>query len=243
MSPGNKYYEPGEKRAAKVGDLFASIARRYDFLNDLQSFGQHRRWKRLLVEMAEIKPGDHALDLCCGTGDLSFALRDAGADVTGLDFSPAMLQVAKKRLVGDASGRLKFIQGDAMAIPFDNASFDVVTVGYGLRNLASWEHGLKEMARVAKPGGRLLVLEFGKPPNKLWRAVYYFSLRTFVPLLGKLFCKDAAAYAYIYESLQHYPAQQGVADKMKLLGCENVQVRQLMGGAMSIHLGRVPANS
>ncbi len=221
-----------------MGDLFAAIAPRYDLINDLQSFGLHRRWKQTLLKMAEVKPGERALDVCCGTGDLAFALQAAGADVVGLDFSPAMLDVARKRAL--AATRLQFICADALKIPFDSNSFDIVTIGYGLRNLANWERGLEEMARVARPGGRLLVLDFGKPENKLWRGVYFNGLKFFVPLFGRVFCKNAAAYAYIYESLQHYPAQRGVAAKLEAMGCRSVQVRQLLGGAMSIHVGRKP---
>jgi ubiquinone/menaquinone biosynthesis methyltransferase len=240
----NKFYQPGEQRAAKVGDLFAAIAPRYDLINDLQSLGLHRRWKRALVKMAAIKPGDRALDLCCGTGDIAFALQAAGANVVGIDFSPAMLAVAReraKKIRAAAPPRLQFLCADALKIPFDNGSFDVVTIGYGLRNLAGWERGLEEMARVARPGGRLLVLDFGKPENKIWRAVYFAGLKFFVPLLGKIFGKDAAAYAYILESLSDYPAQRGVAAKMEALHCRDIQERLLLGGAMSIHCGRTPS--
>jgi len=241
----NKFYQPGEQRAARVGDLFASIAPRYDLINDLQSLGLHRRWKRILIEMAGIKPGERALDLCCGTGDIAFDLQAAGAAVVGIDFSPAMLAVAQERARNAGGGadpaRLQFLCGDALKIPFADSSFDVVTIGYGLRNLASWERGLEEMARVARPGGRLLVLEFGKPENRLWRGIYFAGLKFFVPLFGKIFCKDAATYAYIFESLRDYPAQQGVTAKMETLHCHDLQVRNLLGGAMSIHFGRVRA--
>jgi len=239
----NKFYQPGDERAAKVGDLFASIAPRYDLINDLQSLGLHRRWKRTLLNMAEIKRGDRALDLCCGTGDIAFALQEAGADVVGIDFSPAMLAVARERAKNvrgrGEPARLQFLCADALNIPFPDDSFDVVTVGYGLRNLANWERGLEEMARVARPGGRLLVLDFGKPENKAWRMIYFSGLKFLVPLFGKIFCKDAATYAYIFESLRDYPAQRGVAAKMGALHCYDLQVRHLLGGAMSIHFGRV----
>jgi demethylmenaquinone methyltransferase/2-methoxy-6-polyprenyl-1,4-benzoquinol methylase len=239
----NKFYQPGDQRAAKVGDLFAAIARRYDLLNDLLSFGLHRRWKRALLNMAEVRPGDRALDLCCGTGDIALALQAAGADVVGVDFSPAMLAVAQERTknaggpVGPA--RLQFVCADALKIPFPDASFDVVTIGYGLRNLASWERGLEEMTRVARPGGRLLALDFGKPENKAWRLIYFGWLKLVAPLLGKLFCKDAATYAYILESLRHYPDPRGVAAKLEALHCQDVRVRRVLGGAMTIHFGRV----
>ena len=128
-----------------------------------------------------------------------------------------------------------YVRGDAQRIPFQDASFDIVTVGYGLRNLANWEAGLSEMCRVAVPGGRLLVLDFGKPENPLWRFLYFSYLRLFVPVLGLIFCGSASAYAYILESLLHYPAQRGVAAKMRNLGLVNIQVINLLGGAMSIN--------
>jgi demethylmenaquinone methyltransferase/2-methoxy-6-polyprenyl-1,4-benzoquinol methylase len=243
----NAFYDAGEQRAAKVNDLFAAIARRYDLINDLQSFGLHRLWKRRVVKLAAVQPGSRALDLCCGTGDLALALARAGAETTGLDFSPQMLGVAKIR-----SEKLKsptpnsqlpnpnFTQGDAQQLPFPENSFDIVTVGYGLRNLTSWERGLDEMFRVAKPGARLIVLDFGKPANRLWRKIYFAHLRCSVPLIGLLFCGNASAYAYILESLKHYPAQLAVAEKMRGLKLANVRVINLLGGAMAINYGEKP---
>jgi len=236
----NFFYAPGEQRAAKVNDLFAAIARRYDLLNDLQSFGLHRRWKRRVIELAAVKPGDRALDLCCGTGDLALALACRGAEVTGLDFSAAMLKIAEKRQQNNLKSPVanpKFLQGDAQQIPFPGSSFDIVTIGYGLRNLAGWETGLAEMLRVAKPGGRIVVLDFGKPPNALWRNIYFTHLKIFVPLLGRIFCGNAQAYAYIFESLTHFPAQAGIAAKMQDFKLANVRVINLLGGAMAINYG------
>ncbi|MGB8369841.1 MAG: bifunctional demethylmenaquinone methyltransferase/2-methoxy-6-polyprenyl-1,4-benzoquinol methylase UbiE [Limisphaerales bacterium] len=240
----NGFYIPGEQRAAKVNDLFAAIARRYDLLNDLQSFGLHRRWKRRVVELAAVQSGNRALDLCCGTGDLAFALAHNGAEVTGLDFSTAMLEIAetrrRKKNPQSAIRNPQFIQGDVQQIPFPDASFDIVTVGYGLRNLTSWEKGLDEMHRVARPGARLVVLDFGKPANALWRAIYFGHLRCSVPLIGRLFCGNADAYAYILESLKHYPAQLAVAEKMRELKLVNVRVINFLGGAMAINHGEKP---
>ena len=239
------FYTSGEQRAAKVNDLFAAIARRYDLLNDLQSFGLHRRWKRRVVELAAVQSGNRALDLCCGTGDLALALARRGAEVTGVDFSPAMLEIAEARnKIRDPKSETRnptFIQGDAQQLPFPDASFDIVTVGYGLRNLANWEKGLDEMHRVARAGARLVVLDFGKPANALWRAIYFGHLRCSVPLIGRLFCGNADAYAYILESLKHYPAQLAVAEKMRELKLVNVRVINLLGGAMAINYGEKPA--
>jgi len=239
----NVFYDAGEHRAAKVNDLFARIARRYDLINDLQSFGLHRSWKRRVVKLAAVKAGARALDLCCGTGDIAAALAQDGAETTGLDFSAEMLAVAAERQQANVklkTKKLHFIQGDAQELPFPEKSFDIVTVGYGLRNLTRWERGLDEMHRVARPGARLIVLDFGKPANALWRAVYFTHLKMSVPLIGLLFCGNASAYAYILESLKHYPAQLAVADKMRQLQLTNVRVINLLGGAMAINYGEKP---
>jgi demethylmenaquinone methyltransferase/2-methoxy-6-polyprenyl-1,4-benzoquinol methylase len=240
----NTFYAPGEQRATKVNDLFAAIARRYDLLNDLQSFGLHRLWKRRVVELARVENGNRALDLCCGTGDIALALAKNGAETIGLDFSPQMLEVAESRRPKQNRKsqivNLKFLEGDAQQIPFPENSFDIVTVGYGLRNLASWERGLEEMLRVAKPGARLVVLEFGKPANSLWRNIYFTHLKCSVPLIGLLFCGNPQAYAYILESLKHYPAQLAVAEKMRGLKLANVRVINLLGGAMAINYAEKP---
>jgi demethylmenaquinone methyltransferase/2-methoxy-6-polyprenyl-1,4-benzoquinol methylase len=231
----NTFYNPGSERAARVNDLFAGIALRYDLINDLQSFGLHRLWKRRLVRLANPKVGERALDLCCGTGDIALALARHGAEVAGLDFSEPMLEIARRKTSHSALRTPHFIQGDAQQIPFPDNSFEIVTVGYGLRNLASFETGLREMQRVARPGGRLLVLDFGKPDNTLWRSMYFGYLKFFVPVLGRIFCGSFAAYAYILESLQHYPAQRGVAEKMRALGLKNVRIVNFLGGVMSIN--------
>jgi demethylmenaquinone methyltransferase/2-methoxy-6-polyprenyl-1,4-benzoquinol methylase len=269
----NKFFAPGLQRSEKVDQLFTAIAPHYDLINDLQSLGLHRYWKRRVVKLAGVRPGDQALDICCGTGDLSLALDRCGAQTIGLDFNEQMLRVAERRkckvqspesevhhpssilhppvsgypypastlqnhasrITHHASLPLRFVRGDAQQLPFDDNSFDIVTVGYGLRNLASWETGLAEMRRVAKPGGRLLVLEFGKPDNPLWRGLYFGYLRLFVPVLGRLICGDAGAYAYILESLKHYPAQHALAEHMRGSGLVSVRIFNLLGGIMSIH--------
>jgi len=240
----NVFYAPGEPRAAKVNDLFAAIARRYDLLNDLQSFGLHRRWKRRVAELAAAETGARALDLCCGTGDIAFALAHRGAETIGLDFSPQMLEVAaarsRKSEVGSRKRNPQFMQGDALQIPFPDNSFDIVTVGYGLRNLANWERGLDEMFRVARPGARIIVLDFGRPANALWRKIYFSHLKISVPFIGWLFCGNAQAYAYILESLKHYPAQLAVAEKMRKLNLANVRIFSLLGGGMAINYGEKP---
>jgi demethylmenaquinone methyltransferase/2-methoxy-6-polyprenyl-1,4-benzoquinol methylase len=155
-----------------------------------------------------------------------------------------MIDVAAKRssLTGApasaiARRKVKFLIGDAQNLPFANDSFDIVTVGYGLRNLPSWEAGLLEIQRVLKPGGRTIILEFGKPDNSVWRNLYYAYLKLFVPVLGWVFCRDRHAYAYILESLKYYPGQTLVAAQMKKSGWDNVKVQNFLGGVMSINYG------
>ena len=153
------FYAADETRAQRVNDLFATIAPRYDLINDLQSFGLHRAWKRKMIALANPKPGERALDLCCGTGDVAFALADAGCHVTAADFSEPMLQVARQRSsnTNRSSGResaLTFLRADALHLPFPSNHFDLLTIAYGLRNLSDFRAGLAEMLRVLKPGGR-----------------------------------------------------------------------------------------
>jgi len=239
----NKFYKEGEARASRVQDLFDTIAPRYDLINDLQSFGLHRWWKRRLIRMAQTRAGESALDICCGTGDITFSLARKGVTAVGLDFSAPMLEVANHRAASfppssDGSRKPSFMQGDALRLPFEDDSFDVVTVGYGLRNLADYRGGLGEMRRVTKPGGRILILDFGKPENRLWRSIYFGYLRRWVPVFGKLFCGDSQTHSYILESLEHYPAQRGVEAAMREMGCSNVITKNLIGGIMSINYGQ-----
>lgn len=239
----NTFFVPGPRRAAKVQDLFATVAPRYDLINDLQSLGLHRHWKRRLLDLAQPRPGDRALDVCCGTGDVTFAVAARGAEATGLDFSEGMLAVARRRQAGATDPRLRrvgFLQGDALALPFADASFDLVTISYGLRNLADLDAGLRELTRVLAPGGRLLVLDFGKPENALWRWVYFQYLRWVCPVFGRLFCGDAATHGYILDSLLAYPAQRGVDARLRQLGFTDTRLVDLLGGMMSLNYGIRP---
>jgi demethylmenaquinone methyltransferase/2-methoxy-6-polyprenyl-1,4-benzoquinol methylase len=238
----SKFFVPGTERAPKVGDLFATIAPRYDVINDLQSFGMHRLWKHQMVAAATLQPGDHALDVCCGTGDVTFKLAQTGADTVGFDFSQPMLDVAKGRAaqvpLPAGSGTVEFQQGDALNLPFADRSFDVVTISYGLRNLADFQRGLRELNRVLKPGGRLLVLDFGKPDFLPWRWVYYQYLERICPLFGKIFCGDGDTHGYILDSLKAYPAQHGVDSGLRELGFTETRIQTFLGGTMTLNIGR-----
>lgn len=242
MPKVNSYYGKDRAgRAERVKRLFDRIAPRYDLVNDLQSFGMHRLWKRRLVEWAATRPGGQALDVCCGTGDVALALAKQGATVTGVDFSAKMLD--KARLRGKGQAGLRYVEADALALPFPSESFDWVTIAYGLRNLPNFDAGLNELVRVLRPGGSLLILDFGKPQFALWRRVYFVWLGWIIPLFGRIFCGDAAAYIYILESLRHYPDQEGVAEAMKARNMSRIGVWNFLGGIMSIHSGKKMAEA
>lgn len=226
----SKFYSPDADRAAQVNKLFATIARRYDLLNDVMTLGLHRHWKHRLVELAG-NPRD-TLDLCCGTGDI--ALRLPGR-VTGADFTEEMLQVARTR-----SSQIDWTRADALNLPFPNNSFDAITIGYGLRNLADIERGLRECYRVLRPGGKLLSLDFGKPENPVLRKMFFAHLRFHLPLMGRWSCGDPDAYAYILASLEAYPAQRGIKTLMESVDYRDCGFEEFVGGTMAINFGVKP---
>lgn len=237
---GNPFYGVGFQRALRVNDLFETIAARYDCINDVQSAGLHRYWKRRLVQLARGQPGEFALDLCCGTGDVALRLADRGLRVMGLDFSPAMLAMARQRARRRPHLSVQFPLADALHIPAGDARFDLVTISFGLRNLADITAGLQEMWRVAKPGGRLLVLDFGWPASRWGRGLFVAYLKWIVPWFGRIFLHNADAYSYILESLQHYPPPQRLAEIMQDTGWRDVRIVRFWGGAMTIHRAEKP---
>lgn len=242
----NKYLSYDAERAPKVRAMFSRLARRYDFLNDVMSLGLHRVWKRDVIRLAlSGRAGpSRILDLCCGTGDLAFlagSAAGAGSHVVGLDFTLAMLGVARERR--DAGRPAAFAQGDAMRLPFAGASFDAVTMGYGLRNVADPLGCLREVRRVLAPGGRIVVLDFGKPDHPVPRAVYGAFLKTAMPAVGWLFHGDADTYLYIPDSLARYPAQRGVRDLMVQAGLAGARYENRMLGAMGLNVGEAPGRA
>jgi demethylmenaquinone methyltransferase/2-methoxy-6-polyprenyl-1,4-benzoquinol methylase len=242
----SKFYQADEHRAEKVRELFATIARRYDLLNDIMSAGLHRRWKRRLVELAGEPRG--VLDVCCGTGDIAMMFARLGTRVTGVDFTEEMLNVAAARERRGSTGRAspskhapRWIRADALRLPFGENSFDVVSVGYGLRNLADIEQGLREILRVLRPGGKFLSLDFGKPESAAFRALYFGYLRFMLPILGDMFCGDPDTHGYILVSLQDYPAQRGTKALMESCGYRDCGFEEFCLGAMAINYGSKPA--
>jgi demethylmenaquinone methyltransferase/2-methoxy-6-polyprenyl-1,4-benzoquinol methylase len=227
----SKFYQVDEHRAEKVHDLFATIARRYDLLNDIMSVGLHRRWKRRLVELAG-EPRD-VLDLCCGTGDIALRFR---ARVVGVDFTEEMLRVAAAR----GNSEVSWIRADALRLPFVDESFDAVSVGYGLRNLSDIEQGLREVLRVLRPGGKFVSLDFGKPESATFRALYFGYLRIVLPILGRMFCGDPDTHGYILTSLRNYPAQRGIKEMMTSQGYRECGFEEFWLGSMAINYGSKP---
>ena len=218
--------------------MFSTIAMRYDLVNDIQSAGLHRLWKRKMARLVALGESEQALDVCCGTGDLIVRLAKGGGRVGGVDMNGAMLNVARRRLAKRNIAQSRLYQADALQLPFGDGQFDVVTIAYGLRNLADYKIGLQEIFRVLKPGGRLAILDFGKPPNRFLRGLYYQYLRWALPVFGWLFCGSASAYAYILDSLEKYPAQSGVKDMLDEIGFSSVNVANIMLGTMSLHIAR-----
>jgi len=234
----NKYLSYGEQRAPKVREMFTRLAWRYDVVNDVMSFGLHRRWKRQTVALAlDGGPPKRVLDICCGTGDLCFLAERMGARrVTGLDFTLPMLAVARRRKLASGSGSL-FTEGDALRLPFPDGAFDAITVSYGLRNIADPACALAEMRRVLGPGGRAVILDFGKPDNRVAAALYGAFLHTMMPAVGWLFHGDPETYLYIPASLERYPGQRGVAKLMEEVGFANVRYEERLLGTMGIDIG------
>jgi demethylmenaquinone methyltransferase/2-methoxy-6-polyprenyl-1,4-benzoquinol methylase len=241
----NKYLSYDDQRAPKVRAMFSRLAARYDVVNDVMSFGLHRRWKKETVRLAlEGRAAPvRILDLCCGTGDLSFlaeAKAVPGSSVAGLDFTLPMLRVATRRRAL-ARSRSAFAQGDALRLPFQSGIFDAVTVGYGLRNVADPLAALREMRRVLAPEGRVVVLDFGKPDGRLAGALYRAFLRTMMPLMGWAFHGDPETYLYIPESLERYPAQRGVQALMREAGLEGARYESRLLGTMGLNIAEAPA--
>lgn len=227
----------GKRRYVRA--LFSTIADRYDFITVALSYGQDARWKRRLVAMAAARPGTRALDLATGTGDIAFAVAARGATVVGLDITTRMIELARAK--PDArSGRApgpEFLVGDMIALPFLDASFDLVTTGYGLRNVPNLTLAIEEIGRVLKPGGQILSLDFNRPANPIVRAAYLVYLNVVGGALGWVLHRDPDTYRYIPASIRQYPGAAAVAGMMESRGFAGARYHRVLGGLMAIHHG------
>jgi demethylmenaquinone methyltransferase/2-methoxy-6-polyprenyl-1,4-benzoquinol methylase len=219
--------------------MFDRIAGVYDLMNTAMTAGLHHRWRERAADRAELRPGDRALDVCCGTGDLALALAPrVGAEgtVIGSDFSEPMLELARRKAAERGVAQVTFEWADALELPYDDAGFDAVTVGFGVRNLADLDAGLGEMARVLRPGGRLVILEITQPRRPPLSSFYSLWFDRLVPLLGSI-AGDREAYTYLPESVKRFPAPQGLAAAMDEAGFERIRYTVLAGGIIAIHSG------
>jgi demethylmenaquinone methyltransferase/2-methoxy-6-polyprenyl-1,4-benzoquinol methylase len=232
LSLPHAFSTPDNKRRY-VRRLFATIADRYDFITVLFSGGQDRRWKRRLIRLARIEPGERVLDLATGTGDIAYLARASGVTVVALDITLRMVQLAAAKR-GDAR-EPRFLVGDMMALPFADASFDVVTTGYGLRNVPDLTDAISEVARVLGPGGRFVSLDFNRPQNGLVCSLYLFYLSMVGGAVGWLLHGDADTYRYIPASIRHYPGAAGVTRLLREQGFERARYYRILGGLMAIH--------
>jgi demethylmenaquinone methyltransferase/2-methoxy-6-polyprenyl-1,4-benzoquinol methylase len=220
-----------------VRQLFATIADRYDLITVLLSYGRDRHWKRRLIELAGIGPRDRVLDLACGTGDLLFAAAERARVAVGLDITYRMLELAARRpLTG--RHRVALVTADMLGLPFGDARFDVITTGYGLRNVPDLRAALAEIHRVLTPGARFLSLDFNRPENRVVRAAYLAYLTVVGSTLGLLLHRNPNTYRYIPESIRLYPGAPGVARMMEEVGLTDIRVVPLLGGLMAIHIAR-----
>ena len=235
---------PESQKAAKVAEVFHSVAARYDLMNDVLSGGLHRLWKRFTIELSGVRPGNRVLDIAGGTGDLTrkfSSLVGPSGEVVLADINDSMLKVGRDRLLDKGvAGNVQFVQADAEALPFPDNHFDVVTIAFGLRNVTRKENALLSMLRVLKPGGRLLVLEFSKPGNPLLAKAYDTYSFSFMPLAGKLITNDADSYRYLAESIRMHPDQETLKAMMVDAGFERVTYHNMTGGIVALHRGIKP---
>lgn len=225
--------------AGQVNRMFDRVAGRYDALNSLMTAGLHHGWRQRAAAQTDLGPGDAALDVCCGTGDLALELAKLvmpEGRVVGCDFSEPMLDLAREKTAERGVEAVRFEWADALELPYDGERFDAVTVGFGARNLADLDRGLREMARVLKPGGRAVILEITQPTRPPLSLFYSLWFDRIVPLLGS-FSSDREAYSYLPESVRSFPSPRGLAEKMDDAGFERIRYTVLAGGIIAIHRG------
>lgn len=224
-----------DKQPHEVAEMFDGIAHRYDVTNDVMSLGQDRRWRTATIRALDVSAGMRVLDLAAGTGTSSVPLADAGVEVVPCDFSYGMLAVGKRRRPD-----LGFVAGDATKLPFADASFDAVTISFGLRNVVDTSGALREMLRVTRPGGRLVVCEFSHATLAPFRTVYENYLMRALPAIARVVSKETDAYTYLAESIRSWPDQVALGSLLRGAGWREVAFRNLSGGIVALHRGTRP---
>ncbi len=223
------------KQPSQVAAMFDAVARRYDVTNDVLSLGQDRRWRRAVVRAVDARPGERVLDLAAGTGTSSEPFADAGAGVVACDFSLGMLHAGARRR------DLPFVAGDALRLPFADGAFDAATISFGLRNVVDPDAGLRELLRVVRPGGRLVVCEFSTPTWRPFRTVYGEYLLRALPAVARRTSSSPDAYVYLAESIAAWPDQPALAARVRAAGWGDVAWRDLTGGVVALHRAVRPA--
>lgn len=231
--------EPPAMAQARIHSIFSRIANRYDLFNALSSLGIHKRWLRSVVKAANANQQTVMLDIAAGTGDVSFAVAEDShpAHIVLSDFNAEMLAVAQRRLdEGEGKGtQIELEVVDGQQLPFADASFDLVTCAYGVRNMPNRMAALKEAHRVLKPGGRYVVLEFSTPPNPIFKTLYHIYLKTVIPFIGGILTKDRQSFVYLNDSIRAFPVQDEFADMLRAAGFSSVTYRNLTGGIVALH--------
>lgn len=230
-----------DKKAGLVADVFSSVANKYDVMNDVMSFGVHRLWKKIAMSHTGLKKGQRALDVAGGTGDLTvYMSKQVGAtgEVVISDINPDMLEQGRRRLIDKGfAGNIKFVEANAEDLPFEENTFDCVTIAFGLRNVTDKDKALRSMLKVLKPGGRLLILEFSKPVLPGLNEVYDFYSFKLLPLMGKIIANDADSYQYLAESIRMHPDQATLKTMMQSAGFERCTYHNMSGGIVALHKG------
>lgn len=229
-----------QSKEERVHHVFEKIYKKYDSMNSIISFQRHKAWRKDVMKRMNVKQGAKALDVCSGTGDWSIALAEAtgkNGEVIGLDFSENMLKVAKEKRNQQGLDQLTFVHGNAMALPYEDESFDYVTIGFGLRNVPDYLTVLKELYRVVKPDGIVVCLETSQPTLFGFRQLYYFYFRFIMPLIGRIFAKSYQEYAWLHESAKDFPDKNELKDMFKQAGFKDVKVKSYTGGVAAMHMG------
>lgn len=232
---------PTEEKAERVGQVFSSVAKQYDIMNDFMSFGLHRLWKDIAIQHLAIRAHHHVLDLAGGTGDLTAKIQpllNPPGSITLSDINPEMLEQGKKRLLDQGIFQsIDFVLADAETLPFSDNQFDRVIMGFGLRNVTQKDRAIKEIFRCLKPGGRFIVLEFSEPKHDILKTAYDFYSFNCIPKIGKWVTQDEASYQYLVESIRMHPNQENLKTLLEQGGFEDVSYHNLTGGIVAIHKG------